>query len=84
MGSPHVGQGNEVLLASVSGTPDAEQVVARFCIMVPQRAGDRLLLNMVDRRSTAIELRLKNRKTTRTPRGNHFLSVTVTAPTPFN
>ena len=40
-----------MLLASVSGTPEAEQVDARFCIRVPQRAGDRLLLNMVDRRS---------------------------------
>ena len=84
MGSPQTGQGNEVLLASVSGTPDAEQVVARFCIMVPQRAGDRLLLNMVDRRSTAIDLRLKNRKTARSSRGNHFLSMAVTTPTSFN
>ena len=51
MGSPQLGQGKDVLLATVNGTPEAEQVDARFCIIVPQRAGDRLLLNMVDRRS---------------------------------
>ncbi len=68
MGSPHVGQGKEVLLASVSGTPDAEHVVARFCIMVPQRAGDRLLLNMVDRRPAGIRLGLQHSETARTTR----------------
>jgi hypothetical protein len=68
MGSPHTGQGNEVLLASVSGTPDAEHFVARFCIMVPQRAGDRLLLNMVDRRPTGIRLGLEYGEAARTAR----------------
>ena len=68
MGSPQLGHGNEVLLASVNGTPDAEQVVARFCIRGPQRARDQLLLNMVDRRSLGASLCFKDGQSTRTAR----------------
>ena len=73
-----------MLLASVKGTPEAEQVDARFCIRVPQRAGDRLLLNMVDRRSPGAFSGFKDGQSPRSARGYDLLTVTISAPATLN
>ena len=71
-------------MASVSGTPEAEQVDARFCIRVPQRAGERLLLNMVDRRSPGAFSGFKDGQSPRSARGYELLALAISTPTSLN
>ena len=49
MAYPHVGHGNDVLLESTKGNPDAVQVFVRAGILAPQRGAEPPLPFSVDR-----------------------------------